>query len=185
MKLKNLFLPLIAITMCAGFASCDDDDDNDDQEYINSLENILIDGASVPGYDFPGWLISGYAMKSDLGEVSESMEESLPDTKYVSKVTPGIFEKMNDFISFNRNHSFTLYTPDAEGVNIVSGNWSIVSRNSLAFDTQINGKTERVNAEIVKLASNYLLLYMTWPGETSAAYYELYWGEYLNKDEKK
>lgn len=185
MKLKKLFLPLVAIAVCVGLAACDDDDNND-QSYIESVENILVNGARSSGeIKFPGWLVAGYALQQDLGEVSEDVEENLPEGKYVSKLTPGIFTKTDGYISFNRNHSFEMYLPDGNGIETVKGTWNLDGRDYIMFDAAISGKIESVRANIVKIASNYILLDLVWPGQSVSACYELYWGEYGNEGEEK
>lgn len=179
MKLKNLFLPLIAITMCAGFASCDDDDDNDDQEYINSLENVLIDGFHY-SIDDPinyerhdlGWLI--YRCISPIGVSVEELFPQLPDNIYD---TTGIFERLSYVIAFNRDHTFTLYEYTAEDLNDIknamSGNWHVENRDYIVLDVKINGKMEHVNVKVEYAASDWVLLYMKWPGDANATYYVL------------
>lgn len=162
MKLKNLFLPLIAITMCAGFASCDDDDDNDDQEYINSLENILTDSF-------------GFGISRCTCPEGMSIEELLT-LPHDNNGTTGVFEKLNYMIAFNRDHTFTLYEYVAEDVNdienAISGNWFFENRNCMVFDVNINGKMERVNVKLVeKPKGSWPLFYLRWPGEANAIYY--------------
>lgn len=197
MKLKNLFLPLIAITMCAGFASCDDDDDNDDQEYLEEMESILVNGPGLPGVGYseffngewpdglhhqvPGWIIAGYALPDDLGDVSETLKENLPEGKYVSLITPGVYTKLKGLLSFGKDHSFVMYMPNGSDVEKTTGTWVLESKDYLVFDTNINGKTERVRAEIKELRGNYVLLYMKLPGMSTSAYYELVDPRYLEE----
>ena len=154
---------MIAITMCAGFASCDDDDDNDDQEYINSVENILTDSF-------------GFGIYRCTCPEGVSIEELLT-LLHDNNGTTGVFEKLNYMIAFNRDHTFTLYKYVAEDVNdienAISGNWFFENRNCMVFDVKINGKTERVNVKVEYAASDWVLLYLKWPGDTNATYYVL------------
>ena len=100
MKLKNIYLGVLALAVCAGFASCSDDDDDDNYGYF--------DGQKLKSYAFV--LNEGSYGKNNAGIscINWSSNDVISEDIYYAQNKQGLGDTGQDIITDGKGNSYVV-----------------------------------------------------------------------------
>lgn len=153
MKIKDLFLTLMVITMSGFiFASCNDDDDSASQLNADRITDLLCD---MHESNAPGWILQGTSPVDEYESSASHNPIDLKSNEYISSFSNKKMTTAGHTIQFFRDGSLRLITGNS--ATIESGAWQLTEENSSYYLT-VTLSDNAVKGRIVDIVSNFMLV---------------------------
>ncbi|MDE7411134.1 MAG: hypothetical protein K2M94_03755 [Paramuribaculum sp.] len=153
MKIKDLFITLMVITMGGLiFTSCNDDDDSATQLNADRITDLLCD---LHDSHNPGWILQGTAPADEYESSATYNPVDLKSNEYISAFSNKKMTTAGHMIQFFRDGSLRFI--DGNSANIESGSWQLSEENGSNYLTvTLSGNT--VKGRIVDIVTNFMVV---------------------------